>query len=44
MLCLVLSISGYTDEKKEVIYAVMTRLEMTKLKAIAYDLTGMRLL
>jgi uncharacterized membrane-anchored protein YitT (DUF2179 family) len=29
---------GYTDEKKEVIYAVVTRLEVTKLKAIVYEI------
>jgi uncharacterized membrane-anchored protein YitT (DUF2179 family) len=29
---------GYTDEEKEVIYAVVTRLEVTKLKAIIHEL------
>lgn len=29
---------GYTDAPKEVIYAVVTRLELTKLKAIVYEL------
>jgi len=29
---------GYTDAQKEVIYAVVTRLELTKLKAIVYEL------
>ncbi|RSK27866.1 YitT family protein [Bacillus sp. HMF5848] len=28
---------GYTDEQKEVIYAVVTRLEVTKLKAVVHD-------
>jgi uncharacterized membrane-anchored protein YitT (DUF2179 family) len=28
---------GYTDEEKEVIYAVITRLEVTKLKNIVYE-------
>lgn len=28
---------GYTDAQKEVIYAVVTRLELTKLKAIVYE-------
>jgi uncharacterized membrane-anchored protein YitT (DUF2179 family) len=29
---------GYTDDEKDVIYAVVTRLEVTKLKAIVYDI------
>jgi uncharacterized membrane-anchored protein YitT (DUF2179 family) len=29
---------GYTDEEKEVIYAVITRLEVTKLKNIVYEI------
>jgi uncharacterized membrane-anchored protein YitT (DUF2179 family) len=29
---------GYTDDEKEVIYAVVTRLEVTKLKNIVYDI------
>jgi uncharacterized membrane-anchored protein YitT (DUF2179 family) len=29
---------GFTDEEKEVIYAVVTRLEVTKLKNIIYDI------
>ncbi|MGC4376011.1 YitT family protein [Fictibacillus sp. Mic-4] len=29
---------GYTDEEKEVIYAVVTRLEVTKLKNIVYEI------
>lgn len=29
---------GYTDEQKEVIYAVVTRLEVTKLKSIVYEI------
>ena len=30
--------SGYTDKEKEVIYAVVTRLEVTKLKSIVYEI------
>lgn len=29
---------GYTDKEKEVIYAVVTRLEVTKLKSIVYEI------
>ncbi|MCA0986064.1 YitT family protein [Guptibacillus algicola] len=29
---------GYTDEEKEVIYVVITRLEVTKLKGVIYDI------
>ena len=29
---------GYTDEEKEVIYVVITRLEVTKLKSVIYDI------
>lgn len=29
---------GYTDEEKEVIYAVITRLEVTKLKALVHEI------
>ncbi|OEH93724.1 YitT family protein [Bacillus solimangrovi] len=29
---------GYTDEEKEVIYAVITRLEVTKLKSVVHDI------
>ncbi len=29
---------GYTDETKEVIYAVVTRLEVTKLKSIVFEI------
>lgn len=28
---------GYTDEEKDVIYAVVTRLEVTKLKKVVYE-------
>jgi uncharacterized membrane-anchored protein YitT (DUF2179 family) len=29
---------GYTDEEKDVIYAVVTRLEITKLKSIVFEI------
>lgn len=29
---------GYTDKEKEVIYAVVTRLEVTKLKSIVHEI------
>ncbi|MCY7723064.1 YitT family protein, partial [Bacillus pumilus] len=31
---------GYTDEEKDVIYAVVTRLEITKLKSIVFEIDG----